>query len=175
MIDVKTLSGKTPAELMALFKELRSQDAQHRLAHFGVLSDAGAVLSELHERHLAGTLGKGSWASYCRKLGITRADADFLIAAFRAKADPADFLEQTYRLHEERTRDREERAAKGGKTIFIKAPGVIFGYLTALTETARREFWSLCWRNYGPEMRKVGDELGWDDEVGDIARPHGHA
>lgn len=175
MLDPKTLSSKTPTQLAAMFKELRAQDVQHRLAHFGVLADAGAVLSELYERHLAGALGKGSWAKYCEKLGITRADADFLIAAFHAKDDPAEFIEGTYRLYEERARDREERAAKGGKTIFIKAPGVIFGYLTALEEPARREFWSLCWRNYGPEMRKIGDELGWDDETGDIARPHGHA
>jgi hypothetical protein len=175
MIDPKSLTSKSPTELTILFKELHQQDVQHRLAHFGVMADAGAVLSELHERHLAGALGKGGWSAYCRKLGITRADAGFLIAAFRAKDDPAEFMAQVYQLHEEREKDRTERATKGGKTIFIKAPGVIFGYLTALGETARRELWALCWRNYGREMRKVGDELGWDDETGDVARPTGHA
>ena len=174
MIDPTTLTTKTPKELVKLFTDLHQQDRQQRLAHYGVMADAGAVLSELQERHLHGKLGAGSWASYCKKLGITRVDADFLIAAFRAKDDPAAFLEDVYSLHEEQEEDRTERRRKS-TTIVVKRPGAVFGYVTELDATARRELWSLCWRNYGPEIRAVGDDLGWDDDVGDIARPHGHA
>ena len=174
MLDPRALSTKTPLQLVKLFQDLRQKDLQLRLAHFGVLADAGAVLSELHERHLSGKLGKGSWADYCKKLSITKTDAEFLIAAFHGKDDPAAFIEQVYALHEAQEEDRDERATKRKSTVIIvKRFGAVFGYVAELDATARKELWSLCWRNYGREMRAVGDDLGWDDETGDIARPTG--
>jgi hypothetical protein len=174
MIDRHSLPKEPTEQLATLLSDLMKQDKTTRLANFGLWRDAGFILAELKERHLTGKLGSGSWASYCKKLRVTKADADLYIAASQAD-DPAAFLDRLYLLEEQREARRKSGKDKEEKAIIVKQPGVIFGYITGLPEAGRREVFALCWRMFGRELRKVGDELGWDDDRGDVARPHGTA
>jgi hypothetical protein len=156
-IDPKTLSKTPTPDLVAQLRELTANEAADRLIMFGRWRDAGAVLIELRERHLKGDLGTKSWAQYCHKLGVLKVDAELYIAASQAD-NPAEFIDEVFRIRDRRA--EQDAARRGPRTIIIRRPGVVFGYLTELTEGARREFWALCWRNYAREMRRAGDMIG---------------
>jgi hypothetical protein len=167
-MDRSALAKVPTPQIETEVKALRKGDMEQRLLAFDDWQKLGIRLAELRDRHFHGKLGSGTWAAYCRKLGFSRTDADFYIAAADAD-DPAEFLKRVFTLQEQREArkpDSEERR----RTIFIKRPGVIWGYIHDLDPPAKRELYAMIWRFDGKALRKVGDELGGDYED-DEARP----
>lgn len=166
MMKRETIKGTSSEELLATLGELTKRAASATKALVDVWIDAGQILAELRERHIRGDFGKASWASYCRRIGLSRKMADIYIGAYEAP-DRKAYLEQML----DPERGERAREPKAPITIIVKRPGVVFGYITELNEPAKLELFALLWRNYPKLLRKVGDQVGAEGDERPGARP----